>query len=136
MKNKEESPLHKLVIKSSKKVEEIMYSILKDYIVLDEDNHEVILLETARSLNAERKILLLLLGYKAMEILGWIDDSSLTPREIAKRVGVNYNTVRSVLSRLHQKGMVSKIGRGMYKVELSRILEISSMFKREEEAHE
>jgi len=130
MKDKEESPLNKLVIKSSKKVEEIMYSTLKDYIGLDKDTHEVIFLDTAKDLTIEKRVLLLLLGYTAMKILGWIDNDALKPKEVAMKIGANHNTVRYILSGLHKKGIVDR-SRGLYRIKLSRILEIANMFKKE-----
>jgi len=125
-----ESPLSNLLVKGSKKIEEIMYSILKDYIQLDEESKEVIFLESAKDLSVEKRILLLLMGYKAMEILNLISDSSLSPQEIAKKIGANYNTVRSKLSKLAREGLVNKVRKGRYAVQLSKIIELSELFKK------
>lgn len=125
-----ESPLSNLIVKGSKKIEEVMYNILKDYIRLDEESREVIFLESAKDLSVEKRILLLLMGYKAMEILNLITDSSLSPREIAEKIGANYNTVRSQLSKLAREGLISKMGKGKYCVQLSKIIELSELFKK------
>ena len=39
----------------------------------------------------------------------------LTSREIADRIGANYNTVRGILPRLIKRGKVSRESTGLYK---------------------
>lgn len=127
----EESPLEKLVVESSKEIERIIYEVLKDYIALDKERKEVLFLDKARELTLEKKIIALLLGYKAMELLGWQVESNLSPKEIASKIGANYNTVRVVIPTLNRRGLISKVGRGKYCIELSRIMEIASLLREE-----
>ncbi|MGC9147851.1 MAG: winged helix-turn-helix transcriptional regulator [Sulfolobales archaeon] len=38
----------------------------------------------------------------------------MTPKEISKATGLNYNTVRGALNRLLKKGLVKRVERGVY----------------------
>jgi len=39
---------------------------------------------------------------------------SMTLKEISERTGVNYNTVRGAVQRLQKRGLIMRVGRGLY----------------------
>ena len=124
-----DSPLQNLFIKSSEEAEKILYEVLKDYIRIDKETHEIIFLENYQSLSNEKKILLTLLARKALQILNLVEDDSLTPREISNKTGVNYNTVRPTLASLTKRGLVNRKEKGKYYIEITKLRTISKIIK-------
>jgi len=121
--------LKDLVIKSSKEAERILYIVLKDYVRFDEETKDIIFLEKFYELSEKEKVLLTLLAYKALEILGWIEDSSLSPKKVSEKTGVNYGTTRDFLSKLSRDKIIMKTDRGRYGIDISRLRNIASMFE-------
>jgi len=121
--------LKDLVIKSSKEAERILYIVLKDYVRFDEETKDIIFLEKFYELSEKEKVLLMLLAYKALEILGWVEGSSLSPKEVSDKTGVNYNTTKDFLNKLSKDKIITKVGRGKYRIDVSRLRNIASMFQ-------
>jgi len=121
--------LKDLIVKSSKEAERILYIVLKDYVRFDEETKDIIFLEKFNELLEKKKVLLMLLAYKALEILGWIENSDLSPKDVSEKTGVNYNTTKVILNKLSKDKIITKVGRGKYGVDVSRLRNIASMFQ-------
>ncbi|MEB3861122.1 MAG: DeoR family transcriptional regulator [Desulfurococcales archaeon] len=123
----EEIKFARLRVNTNKKVEELMENALEGFIGLDESTKELVIgsLLSECKVSAADKILIGLLGYKAMSIIGWRETDTVSVKELSEKLGINYNTVRSELSRLAKEKYVIPKARGYYSINTSLIENIA-----------
>jgi len=94
----EDNPLKDLVREESfdrKYVAESLQGVLE----LRDKDGALTFLGSLDKLSTKQQIIIYLLGKKVQEDLGYSDKAQASPSEIAEELGLNHNTVRSVLSR-------------------------------------
>ena len=132
----EREKFSRLRISTKKKIEDIMEHALEGLIYLDEDTRDIVIgrLFGKCKMNAYHRVLIGLLGYKALNIIGWREEDSVSAKELSEKLGLNYNTVRAILSQLVKDKYAVQKGRGKYTINISlieKISEIISNIKRE-----
>jgi len=120
--------LEDLVLKEKDVSKEVLYDILKEYVRFTEKG-DIILLDPSSKLSIKDKVLLVLLAAKALEILEIRNEEFLRPKEIAKILGEQDGTVRSLLSALEKEGLAHSPERGLWTVNWSKLEEIKKRFK-------
>lgn len=118
----------RLRISSSRKIEELLEEALEGFISLDEDTKDIILgsLMEKCKINEKDKIIIGLLGYKALQVIGWRDEDAVSAKELSEKLGINYSTVRGTLSNLvNQEKIVQRKGRGLYAINIQFLDKIS-----------
>lgn len=117
----------RLRVSTRKKLEELMEDVLEGFIGLDEDTKDIVLgpLYSKCNIGAADKILIGLLGYKAMNMVGWRDSDAVSAKELSEKLRINYNTVRANISQLAERKYVIRRGRGVYSVNVSFLDEIA-----------
>ena len=127
MSESEEKKFARLRVSTKKKVEELMEDALEGFIGLDEDTKDLVvgpLLSECR-VSAADKILIGLLGYNAMNIIGWRETDAVSAKELSEKLGLNYNTVRAEISRLAKEKYVIPKAPGAYSINISLIEKIA-----------
>ncbi len=127
MSESEEKKFARLRVSTKKKVEELMEDTLEGFIGLDEDTKDLVvgpLLSECRVSVAD-KILIGLLGYNAMNTIGWRETNAVSAKELSEKLGLNYNTVRAEISRLAREKYVIPKARGAYSINISLIEKIA-----------
>ena len=118
----------RLRISSSRKIEELLEEALEGFISLDEDTKDIILgsLMEKCKINEKDKIIIGLLGYKALQVIGWRDEDAVSAKELSEKLGINYSTVRGTLSNLvNQEKIVQRKERGLYAINIQFLDKIS-----------
>lgn len=122
-----EKEFARLRVSTKKKIEELMEDALEGFIGLDEDTKDLVIgpLLSKCKISVADKILIGLLGYKAMSMIGWRENDTVSAKELSEKLGLNYNTVRAELSRLAKEKYVIQKARGAYSINTRFIEEIS-----------
>jgi len=99
---KEKNPLEELYVDKDKIDQERLSEVLKDKIGIDQDTGDPYFFGKFEKLNKKRKIICYLLYRKAAVALNKIssEEEGVESREISNETGVNYQTVRSWLSKI------------------------------------
>jgi DNA-binding MarR family transcriptional regulator len=106
-----EDPLDDLLVKKQDLDRKLLAEVLTPYIKLDQDSGTVIPTPAFARLTNSAKILVFLLGRKAAKSLNLLAETEeRTPKEIATLTGINYNSVKPMLSSLHKARKVQKAG--------------------------
>ncbi len=104
-------PLQALVVDTQRVNRETLAAILKDRVVLDLQTASVhFLAEAPRS--ARVRVLLALLGRKALFLLKASEVDAISPKELAETTGVKGNSVRPLLMRLAEEGLIVRRAEG------------------------
>ncbi len=111
-------------------MESKLYDLLEKFVRFDVESGEAVFGEDFRELPVERKVLILLLAQRALKLLDWTKDASLTIEEIAKRVEEPLSSVEEVLKSLLESDLVKDDSSGKYFVELSDLDAIAEFFER------
>lgn len=102
----EKSKLSNLIVKDSLD-EEILFSILDRFIRIKADSSKIIILPDFSKLKSKDSIIILLLGFKAINLLGLREDEGVGPKEIHTISGINLSTVKNTLRDLETESMAS-----------------------------
>lgn len=116
--NSLDNPLDELVVDGAQIDQGMLASLLRPYVRLDKGRGRVIFLPGVqeRITNLEQ-VALVLLGQLALsELLEDEEKAGLTPKEVVARTGIAGGSVRPVLRRLFEDGLVVKRGDGGYEV--------------------
>jgi len=106
-------PLQALVVDTRQVSRENLAAILKDRVMLDLQTASVHLVPEAREQFGAREVVLLaLLGQKALSLLKTDEVDAISPKELAEITGVKGNTVRPLLMRLAEEGLVVRRAEG------------------------
>jgi hypothetical protein len=109
-----DDPLGRLVINAQEVNRDMLASVLQGKVSLDPVEKTVHLIRReGAKVGAREQVLLALLGTKALSLYTDGDaPDSMTPAEISEVTGQRGNTVRPVLMRLAQQGLIVKRGKG------------------------
>jgi len=110
----EENPLEELLISQSELNKGKLLEVLKDFIRIDIDTGEIIPISDYAYLTIWQRIIVTLLGAKALKALGKRDKETMSPKELSDKSWINYNSVRSYLSQLETSKTISKLGSEYY----------------------
>jgi hypothetical protein len=133
---KNEDPLAELLISESELNRGKLLEVLKDFIRIDIETGHIIPISDYAYLNVWQRILITLLGAKALKALGKREKETLGPKELSDISGINNNSVRSYLSQLETKKMIMKLSSEYYvpNYNLEKIrIELMSVKKNDEE---
>ncbi len=111
--------LKKLIIDEEEILQEILADILKDYVNITKTGE--IIYKNLERLNAEKKIIVGYLAHLARKLLGLSETEKASAKAISDEMGINYNTARSVVSRLVKAGVLNKEEKGQYYISLSKV---------------
>ncbi|MBN1681314.1 MAG: hypothetical protein JW966_13610 [Anaerolineae bacterium] len=103
-----ENPLDKLFVDNKPLDLAILANLIEDYVQLYADTSEIELTEKWDKLTQRKKILIYLLGRKALKESGKLpaDQEQATPSQIEADTGIKGNSVRPTLSRLLDERLV------------------------------
>jgi hypothetical protein len=107
-------PLQALVVNAREISRDTLAELLRGKVWLDPDAGTVHLVPEARTkLGAREAVLLALLGRKALSLLteGRVADA-MPPKDLAEATALKGNTVRPLLMRLTEEGMIVRRGKG------------------------
>lgn len=112
--------LKELLIDEEDILQEILAEILKKYVNITKTG-KIIYNENFGKLDTERKVIISYLAYLARKLLGLSKDEKASAKDIASETGMNYGTVRSVISKLVRSGILNREERGQYYIALSKV---------------
>lgn len=96
---------------------EELFELLKPFIRLNKKTGQVIFLDDAMKLNLEERILIFLLGKKALFMLGELESEEVSPKVIVSETGISRGSVLPTLKRLREersKKTVNVTAKGHY----------------------
>jgi hypothetical protein len=106
-------PLQALVVDSQKINREMLAEILKDKVMLDLETGSVhVVRKPGATIGARQAILLALLGRKALSLLKADAVDAISPKDLTEITGVKGNTVRPLLIRLSEEGLIIRRAEG------------------------
>jgi hypothetical protein len=106
-------PLQALVVDTQRGIRETLAAILKDKVMLDLQTASVhVVRKPGATIGARQAILLALLGRKALSLLKPDAVDAISPKELAEITGVKGNTVRPLLMRLSEEGLIVRRAEG------------------------
>ena len=109
-----QNKLSNLIIKDDLN-EEVLFSILDRFIRIKGDSAKIITLPDFSKLKSKDGILILLLGFKAIKLLGIRKDEILGPKELHIISGINISTVKNTLRELESKNLATS-EKGKYSI--------------------
>lgn len=104
-----QNPLQELFTDASGYIEPgELLAILKSYIGINRQKHTIIFTPEGLALNASKKIILLLLGRKALKLLSIVESEAISPKEMKDEFGRNMpsGTIDSTVKRLSDQGYI------------------------------
>ncbi len=110
----EKSKLSSLIVKDDLN-EEALSSILERFIRIKADSSKIIILPDFSKLKTRDAMIVLLLGFKALKLLGLRENEDVGPKEIYVLSGINLSTVKNTLRDLESGSLVSS-EKGKYSV--------------------
>ena len=111
--------LKKLMIDEEEVLQEILADILENYVNITKNGD--IIYKNLEELDAEKKVIIGYLAHLARKLLGLTDTEKASAKVISEEMGINYNTVRSTVSKLVRAGILNKEERGQYYISLSKV---------------
>ncbi len=105
----------------------LLAKAIEPYIRIGKESKDILFLDKFDNLTNKDKVLVYLLAQKVLDDLE-NQDSLVFPQSISSGLGVNDNTVRSVLRRLRQSDLVKKRDGGNYEIPNYRIEEVIDEF--------
>jgi hypothetical protein len=106
-------PLQSLVVDAQQISRDRLAELLRGKVLLDLQTATVHLVPEARTkMGARPAVLLALLGKKALSLLKSDAIDAMSPKDLADVTGVRGNTVRPILMRLADEGLVIRRGKG------------------------
>ena len=106
-------PLQVLVVDTQRVSRENLAAILQGTVMLDLQTASVHLVPEARAqLGARQAVLLALLGRKALSLLKMDEVDAISPKELVEITGVKGNSVRPLLMRLTEEGLIIRRAEG------------------------
>jgi len=103
------NPLEELFTDASGHLEPSeLLALLKPYIGINREKHTIVYTPEGLALNASKKIILLLLGKKALKLLSVSENEAISPKEMKDEFGRNMpsGTIDSTLKRLFDQGYI------------------------------
>jgi hypothetical protein len=96
----------------------LLADVLLPYVGIDSQRQEIVPRDGWADLGAEARILLFLLGRKALSALGSLvpEEEGALPREVEAGTGVRGNTLRPTLTKLRKEGLIRQDSRKRYLV--------------------
>ena len=119
----EEKKLSNLIVNEDKMSEELIYDLLQPYLRILKNEKKLIPKSQFLKLNTEKKILIWLLGRKAMFILHILDDEFIGPKAISEETNIKVGSIKPTIRSLNQKGL-SESDNGKYKISPFGILRL------------
>lgn len=112
------NPLEELVVDGTQIDQEILASLLRPYVRLDKGRGRVMFLPGAQDgITNLQQVALVLLGQLALgELLEEPEKAGLTPKDVAARTGIAGGSVRPVLKKLFDDGLLVQREDGAYEV--------------------
>jgi len=95
--------------------EEALSSILERFIRIKADSSKIITLPDFSKLKSKDGVLMLLLGFKAIKLLGLKENENVGPKELHTISGINLSTVKNALRDLESENLTSS-EKGKYSV--------------------
>ena len=106
-------PLQILVADAQQVNRDALAAVLKDRVMLDLQLGSVHLVrKPGASIGARQAILLALLGRKALSLLKASEVDAISPKDLVEITGVKGNTVRPLLIKLSEEGLVVRRAEG------------------------
>lgn len=102
----EQNKLSSLIVKDDLN-EEVLFSILDRFIRIKADSSKIITLPDFSKLKSRDGILMLLLGFKAIKLLGLREDENAGPKELHVISGINLSTAKNALRDLESENLTS-----------------------------
>lgn len=110
----EQNKLSNLIVKDDLN-EEVLSSILDRFIRIKADSSKIITLPDFSKLKTKDAMLMLLLGFKAIKLLGLRENENAGPKELHIISGINLSTIKSALRDLESENLISS-EKGKYSV--------------------
>lgn len=101
-----QNKLSDLIVKNDLN-DEALHFILDRFIRIQADSSKIITLPDFSKLKAKDAIIVLLLGFKALKLLGLREDEGVGPKEIHTLSGINLSTVKNTLRDLESDNRAS-----------------------------
>ncbi len=109
-----QNKLSNLIVKDDLN-EEALSSILERFIRIKADLSKIITLPDFSKLKSKDEIIMLLLGFKALKLLGLREDEGVGPKEIHILSGINLSTVKNTLRDLESESLATS-EKGKYSI--------------------
>jgi len=121
--------LKDLLIDESKIDEGLLEKILSPFVRIGKEKGTVRFTTGAVKLGIKEKVVLFLVAQKTKKLLGFKGiEEKTSPRQIEKELGVKGSSLRPILKRLREAGLI-RSHRGNYLVENHTLPEIEKLFR-------
>jgi DNA-binding transcriptional ArsR family regulator len=108
-------PLARLVKSEEELLDrELLAAVLERFVYVDRERGKVLLTKEGMSRPAREKILLYLLGRKALKALGGVEAEAVAPKEMEGPTGLKGATLRPGLKSLYDAGVLARDEKGYY----------------------
>ena len=108
-------PLARLVKSEEELLDrELLAGVLEGLVYVDRERGKVLLTKEGMSRKAREKVLLYLLGRKALKALGSVEAEAVAPKDIQGPTGLKGATVRPRLKSLYDAGVLARDEKGYY----------------------
>lgn len=108
-------PLDELFVSGKELDRELLGTVLKPFLRIDQDSLTIIPKENWHKLAAEAKIILFLTARRAIKAFNLhLENEDASPSEIEAETGLKGNTIRPILKRLLEQKIISQPTRGRY----------------------
>ena len=124
--------LKDLLVDRGKLDEELLAEVLLPLAGIDPGTQEIVPREGWKNLTPEGKILVVLLGRKAMCAMTEIDldVESLAAKDVEKATGLKGGTLRPTLTRMKGKGLITQDKQKRYAVPVTAVLSAKEVLRR------
>ena len=120
--------LEELLVNREELDRQLLAEVLLPFVGIDPARKEIVPKEAWSGLNAEGKILIVLLTRKAMYAMPevGIGVEGLASKEVEVATGVKGGTLRPTLTRMKKKGLISQDGQKRYYIPGTSVLAVKS----------
>lgn len=108
-------PLARLVKREEELLDrELLAEVLEGFVYVDREREKVFLTKEGMGRTAREKILLYLLGRKALKALGGAEAEAVAPKDMEGPMGLKGATLRPRLKSLYDAGVLARDEKGYY----------------------
>lgn len=100
--------LEDLMVDEDEIVEELLFELLSKYIKVGKRSKDIIFNPEFVDLKVGDKIIVYLLGRKALKMLNAIDDDKTGLRDICGATGIKYDSIKPIISGLARKNILER----------------------------
>lgn len=111
-----QSKLNELLVDEEELNEELLFEVLSDYIRIGSESGNLVTQAPFRELNANQKVLVVLLSQKARTALDLAESEWMTPTEISNTSGMKKGTIYPVVRKLAEDLNIAEDDDGSYRI--------------------